>query len=36
MHPELWLLITILAVIVTFGFICAYRLAWAAVSDAIL
>ena len=36
MLPESWLLIAILAVIVAYGFVCAYRLAWATVSDAIL
>ena len=36
MHPESWLLLTILAVIAGHGCICAYRLAWATVSDAIL
>jgi hypothetical protein len=36
MHPESWLLIAILAAIVAYGFVCAYRLAWATVSDAIL
>jgi hypothetical protein len=35
-HPETWLLIAILAVIVAHGFVCAYRLASATVSDAIL
>jgi hypothetical protein len=36
MHPETLLLIAILAVVVAHGFGCAYRLAWATVSDAIL
>jgi len=36
MLPESWLLTAILAVIVAYGFVCAYRLAWATVSDAIL
>ena len=36
MHPETLLLIAILAVVVAYGFGCAYRLAWATVSDAIL
>jgi hypothetical protein len=36
MLPETWLLTAILAVIVAYGFVCAYRLAWATVSDAIL
>ena len=36
MPPESWLLIAILGVIVAHGVGCAYRLAWATVSDAIL
>ena len=36
MHPESWLLIAVLTVIVAYGFVCAYRLAWATVADAIL
>jgi hypothetical protein len=36
MHPETLLLVAILGVIVAHGLGCAYRLAWATVSDAIL
>jgi hypothetical protein len=36
MHPESWLLIAVLAVIAGYGCLCAYRLAWDTVSDAIL
>jgi hypothetical protein len=36
MHPETWLLVAILALIVGYGSVCAYRLAWDTVSDAIL
>ncbi|MBX9775146.1 MAG: hypothetical protein K2Y71_12115 [Xanthobacteraceae bacterium] len=36
MHPETLLLLAIVGLIVAYGFGCAYRLAWATVSDAIL
>jgi hypothetical protein len=36
MHAESWLLIAGLAVIAGYGSLCAYRLAWDTVSDAIL
>ena len=36
MHSISWLLIAILALIGAYGLVCAYRLAWATVSDAIL
>jgi hypothetical protein len=36
MHPETLLLIAILALVVAYGFSCAYRFAWTTVSDAIL
>jgi hypothetical protein len=36
MPPESWLLIAVVAVIVAHGCVCAYRLAWTTVSDAIL
>jgi hypothetical protein len=36
MPPESWLLIAGLAVFVGYGCLCAYRLAWTTISDAIL
>jgi hypothetical protein len=36
MHAESWLLIAVLAVIAGYGGLCAYRLVWDTVSDAIL
>ena len=36
MHPISWMLLFILALAVAYGSICAYRLAWTTVSDAVL
>lgn len=36
MHPETWLVIAILAPMVAYGFVCAYRLAYATIADAVL
>ena len=36
MHSASWPLIAIAALIVGYGFVCAYRLAWATVADAML
>lgn len=36
MHPEPWLVVAILAPMVAYGFVCAYRLAYATIADAVL
>jgi len=36
MHPETWLVIAILAPLVAYGLVCAYRLAYATIADAVL
>ena len=36
MHPETWLVIAILAPMVAYGLVCAYRLAYATIADAVL
>jgi hypothetical protein len=36
MSPESWLLIAITALAVGYGLVCAYRLAWPTISDAML
>jgi len=36
MHPETWLVIAILAPMVAYGLVCAYRLTCATIADAVL
>jgi hypothetical protein len=36
MHPETWLVIAVLAPMVAYGLVCAYRLAYATIMDAAL
>ena len=36
MHSISWLVLSVLALIVAYGFVCTYRFTWTTVSDAIL
>jgi|SoiMethySBSTD1v2_1073268.scaffolds.fasta_scaffold1067495_1 hypothetical protein len=36
MHPETWLVVAIVAPMVAYGLVCAYRLVYATIADAVL